>query len=234
MACGKGDWLCQRATGLLYKYIWHPFIQRNLVPAQHFRNPGDLNSYLQHSNFLADINNERDNRNQTYSRNIANLDNFIMHTFSEDEMVVPTRSGRFDEVIGARVTELRNREIYTEDWIGLKELDQKGGLDFISLRGTHLELSDKRMRDTFKKYFGPTRDEKAKLWHLKLSQYACNTKIPQHVRTYIGSKFDARGNWRNFILRTQDCRFIIQVLMGEDHRLLALKAPWICIHSHWP
>jgi palmitoyl-protein thioesterase len=53
------------------------------------------------------------------------------------------------------VTELKDRDIYKEDWIGLKALDKKGALKFETTKGGHMQLSDKLLRSVAKKYFGP-------------------------------------------------------------------------------
>ena len=171
-ACGSADWLCRGAMALLHGQTWSSFVQSRLVPAQYFRDPADLDSYLQHSNFLADINNERpDARNETYADNVARLANFVMHMFEDDTTVVPRQTSWFQEVerdgdgdgdsdggdqgVGSKVTPLRERPIYTEDWIGLRRLDEKGGLRFVSSPGNHMELSDDLLTDLFTTYLGP-------------------------------------------------------------------------------
>ncbi|KAK5256576.1 hypothetical protein LTR40_010204, partial [Exophiala xenobiotica] len=114
-------------------------------------------NYLGHSNFLADINNEREEKNATYAENLAALDKFVMVVFDEDKTVIPKESGWFAEVnvTSNSVTKLRDRPIYKEDWIGLKKLDEKGGLDFVAVHGEHMHLSDSDLEDLFEKYFGP-------------------------------------------------------------------------------
>jgi len=126
-----------------------------LVPAQYFRNPNEYDSYLLYSNFLADINNERVLKNETYKKNLAKLEKFVMYVFEDDETVVPKETGWFSEVNGTDVTELRQRDIYKEDWLGLKELDKKGGLKFETTPGKHMSLSDKLLVKVFKDYLGP-------------------------------------------------------------------------------
>ncbi|RYP56261.1 hypothetical protein DL771_012048 [Monosporascus sp. 5C6A] len=154
-ACGAADWLCRGAMALLHGQTWSGWAQSRLVPAQYFRDPADMDPYLAHSNFLADINNEREQKNATYAANLANLTNFVMHMFEDDTTVVPKETSWFQEVNGTEITPLRARKIYEEDWIGLKELDRKGGLHFISNPGNHMEISDELLMDIFSKYLGP-------------------------------------------------------------------------------
>lgn len=153
--CASTDWLCKGAEALLAGNIWSNFAQSGLVPAQYFRNPEDLESYLEHSNFLADVNNERKLKNEKYKENIASLTKFVMFVFDEDVTVHPKESGWFAEVNATSevVTDLRERLLYKEDWLGLKKLDKKGGLVFKLTPGAHMRLSEKVLNETFKEYF---------------------------------------------------------------------------------
>ena len=154
-SCGATDWLCKGAEGLLRSSTWSSFVQSRLVPAQYFRDPNQYDSYLEFSNFLADINNERTLKNQTYKENLEKLERFIMYMFEDDTTVVPKQSSWFADVNGTEVTELRKRDIYKEDWIGLKALDKKGGLVFETTPGGHMTLTDKLLAKVFKENYGP-------------------------------------------------------------------------------
>jgi palmitoyl-protein thioesterase len=127
------------------------------VPAQYYRNPNDLENYLEHSNFLADINNERNVKNQTYKENLIKLENFVMYLFKDDATVIPKETSWFAEVVEDKVTDLRNRSIYTQDWLGLRELDRKGALHFEKTDGGHMHLTDELLKQVFGKYYGPER-----------------------------------------------------------------------------
>ncbi|KAI1817915.1 palmitoyl-protein thioesterase 1 [Poronia punctata] len=154
-ACGPTDWLCRGAMALLHGNTWTSFVQSRLVPAQYFRDPADLDSYLAYSNFLADINNERDVKNETYSRNIASLANLVLYMFEDDTTVIPKETGWFEDVVDDQATPLRERKLYKEDWLGLRALDKKGGLKFETTPGDHMQLSDKVLLEAFGEYFGP-------------------------------------------------------------------------------
>ncbi|KIX04070.1 uncharacterized protein Z518_07623 [Rhinocladiella mackenziei CBS 650.93] len=152
------DWICQGANALLKSStVWSDFVQSRLVPAQYYRDTNDFENYLKHSNFLADINNERNVKNSTYAENLAALEKLVMIVFHDDKTVIPKESGWFAEVnvTSDSVTKLRERPIYTEDWIGLKKLDEKGGLAFVTLPGEHMQLSEKDLSNLFGIYFGP-------------------------------------------------------------------------------
>jgi palmitoyl-protein thioesterase len=72
---------------------------------------------------------------------------------------VPKESGWFAEVneTSGVVTGLRERRLYREDWIGLRQLDEKGGLVFESVQGEHMELDEEELERTFGRYFGAER-----------------------------------------------------------------------------
>lgn len=161
--CPDGDWLCRGAMALLRGNTWSDFVQGRLVPAQYYRNPGadEYQKYLEHSNFLADINNERVLKNKTYVENLARLENFVMYMFEDDTTVIPKESAWFEEVNGTEVTPLRARKMYREDWIGLRELDRKGGLRFRTTPGEHMQIDEEVLKEAFKEYYGPLKKESA-------------------------------------------------------------------------
>ncbi|RMD39316.1 hypothetical protein DV735_g5810, partial [Chaetothyriales sp. CBS 134920] len=159
------DWLCQGANSLLKaSTVWSNFVQSRLVPAQYYRNLNDYDNYLAHSNFLADINNEREVKNPQYAANLAAIDDFIMIVFAEDQTVVPRESSWFFDVNVTKdedgneqrqVIPLLDLDIYKQDWIGLKELRQKNGLHFYKLQGGHMDLKTKDLEAIFRGHLGP-------------------------------------------------------------------------------
>jgi len=50
---------------------------------------------------------------------------------------------------------LRDRELYKEDYLGLKKLDKAGGLHFKTTPGEHMQIDDQVLNDTMKEFFGP-------------------------------------------------------------------------------
>ncbi|KAG4436297.1 hypothetical protein IFR05_008237 [Cadophora sp. M221] len=153
--CSAGDWVCKGAQGLLRSNTWSSFVQSRLVPAQYFRDPAQLEDYLEHSNFLADINNEREVKNGTYKENLKGLERFTMVMFEEDETVVPKESSWWAEVDEeGKVTGVRDRSIYKDDWLGLRSLDEKGALKFETTEGGHMQLGSKILKKTFRENFG--------------------------------------------------------------------------------
>ncbi|KAM0462148.1 hypothetical protein ACHAPV_002346 [Trichoderma viride] len=153
--CGNSDLLCKGAMALLRFNTWSNFVQSRLVPAQYYRDLTDYDSYLQGSNFLADINNERELKNEQYKKNIASLTNFVMYMFEDDTTAIPKQSSWFAEVNGTEVTPLREQTQYKEDWIGLRQLDEKGGLRFRSITGEHMQIPEEVLKEVMTEFFGP-------------------------------------------------------------------------------
>lgn len=151
------DFVCQSANALLRFGTWTPFVQSRLVPAQYFRDPEELTSYLESSNFLADVNNERTVKNSTYAKNMARLNKFVMYMFTDDKTVIPKQSSWFAEYNKTTdvVTPLAQRTIFRDDWLGLRKLAEKGGLVFDLLEGEHMRFSDDDLKKVMRQYFAP-------------------------------------------------------------------------------
>jgi len=133
-------------------------VQGRVIPAQYFRDPEDLESYREYSLFLADINNEREEKNATYKENLQNLERLVMFMFKDDQTVVPKESAWWAEVnkTSGEVTRLQERDIYKQDWLGLKKLGEDGRLEFQEIPGKHMRFEDKLLRKVFEVYFGAT------------------------------------------------------------------------------
>ena len=105
-ACGASDWLCKGAMALLKSNTWGSWAQSRLVPAQYYRDtdpeqPGmPSEGYLEHSNFLADLNNERAEKKAEYARGTwRRASDFAMYVFStRTETVIPKESAWFADV----------------------------------------------------------------------------------------------------------------------------------------
>ena len=153
--CGVTDWLCKGAMALLRFNTWSGFVQGKLVPAQYFRDAADYDAYLESSNFLADVNNERDEKSEEYKKNLAGLENFVMYMFEDDTTLIPKESAWFEDVNGTVSTPLRGTKLYSEDWLGLRELDRRGGITFERVPGGHMQIGEEALREVMGRYFGP-------------------------------------------------------------------------------
>ncbi|KAF3819979.1 hypothetical protein GH733_015488 [Mirounga leonina] len=114
-----------------------------MVQAEYWHDPIKEDMYRNHSIFLADINQER-GVNESYKKNLMALKKFVMVKFLNDSIVDPVdsewfgfyRSGQAKETIP-----LQESTLYTQDRLGLKEMDSAGQLVFLAVEGDHLQLS---------------------------------------------------------------------------------------------
>lgn len=127
-----------------------------------------LSLYMSSGNFLADINNEvllPSERKHAYAENLASLQHLILVLFAEDETVVPKESAWFgsealpeqdmhyeserfpeQERLRPHVQEktlvpMKRQPLYTEDWIGLRTLDERGAVFLVTCPGKHMQLT---------------------------------------------------------------------------------------------
>jgi len=96
-------------------------------------------------------------KNETYGYHLSSLEKFVMIKFDEDKTVVPSDSSWFGEynTTSGKHTNLRHRDIYKKDWIGLKTLDEKKGLIFLEAEGRHMQISEDFLKKIIQKYLGP-------------------------------------------------------------------------------
>ncbi|KAJ7928596.1 palmitoyl-protein thioesterase [Mycena leptocephala] len=159
--CGPRDFLCQIARRATRAAVYGAWAQENLIQAQYFRDPANLGAYYSANHFLTSINNEiAETRNETYARNLASLNKLVLVIFSEDKTVVPKESAWFgSEVVDDELmptddapqrvladerilVPMHEQPLYEEDWIGLRELDERGGVVFAECKGEHMQITD--------------------------------------------------------------------------------------------
>ncbi|KAJ4146874.1 hypothetical protein LMH87_001433 [Akanthomyces muscarius] len=153
--CAPTNWPCKSAMTLLRFNNWSSFVQSRVVPAQYLRDLGDYASYLDGSNFLADINNERERKNSVYASRLASLAKFVMFMFEQDSRVIPRESSWFGDKTPNSNVPLRQRRLYLEDWLGLRELDDKGAIVFRAIAAEHMHIPWQALNDTIREFFGP-------------------------------------------------------------------------------
>ncbi|ODQ66604.1 alpha/beta-hydrolase [Nadsonia fulvescens var. elongata DSM 6958] len=139
--------------------VWRDWTQGHVVVSQYFRDPNseiEYENYLKHSNFLADVNNEREVKTRSYGQNLARLNKLVLIMFEDDEMIKPKESAWFWEFNQStkKSIKLEDRDIYKQDWIGLKQLDQKNGIVYMLVGGGHMEVTDELVTFIAKAYLG--------------------------------------------------------------------------------
>ena len=148
--CRPADLLCRAARTAARAGVHSVWAQKNLVQAQYFRDHTRYPTYLEVSTFLADLNNERlDVKNQTYVDNLSVLDALVLVIFEKDKTVVPKESAWFgsrnitdpeDKDHEPEMLTMKQQQLYEEDWIGLRSLDEAGKVFMESCPGEHMQL----------------------------------------------------------------------------------------------
>jgi len=156
--CKPWDLMCQAARRAAISSVYSHWAQTNIVQAQYYRDPSRMDSYLAVNEFLADINNElTDTQNTTYAKNLPALNKLVLVLFSEDVTVVPKESawfGSYDSSDEKTIIPMRMQELYVQDTIGLKRLDEKGGVILKTCNGVHMHLTDECWRTLVEKFVG--------------------------------------------------------------------------------
>ncbi|EMD32081.1 hypothetical protein CERSUDRAFT_119066 [Gelatoporia subvermispora B] len=162
--CGPSDLLCQLARRAARGGVYNTWAQEHLVQAQYFRDPSQLDLYLKTNKFLTSINNEIPQTvNATYSRNLASLNALVLMLFSADKTVVPKETSWFgsyappnssDGQAEKTIVPMRMQPLYTEDWIGLRELDERGAVHLDTCEGEHMQLNRDCWEPIVKNYVG--------------------------------------------------------------------------------
>ena len=109
-----------------------------ITPAQYWHNPLNNQEFLEGSHYLADINNERQEKNSEYKQNLEKLENFVMAKWLQDTTIIPGTSAQFGFYLQGQdilTQDLQSLALYTEDWLGLRTLDQEGRLHFREMEG---------------------------------------------------------------------------------------------------
>jgi len=122
--------------------MYNDFFQNNLAIAGYWRNPTMLDDYLTSCSFLPALNNEFwcDIESPIYRNNIRNLSNFIMIWSPMDLVLHPAESGKFSFYdADLNVLPLEKTDLYQNDDLGLKYLDNRGRLHMYETNCSHVD-----------------------------------------------------------------------------------------------
>jgi palmitoyl-protein thioesterase len=116
---------------------------------------------------LTSINNEiPDSRNHTYAQNFASLSNLVLVLFSQDKTVVPKESAWFSSYAPVEESQvsstpslipMKQQPLYSEDWIGLKQLDQAGRVKLVACEGEHMQIARNCWEPIVKQYLAKSK-----------------------------------------------------------------------------
>lgn len=110
-------------------------------PATYWRDPNQLDLYLQKSIFLPYLNNEKDFSQQKKDQ-ILKLNHALFVMTNQDDVVYPKESAVFGELQwDGSVLPREETELWKKDLIGLRQLYEEGRATFMAKEGIHVEFS---------------------------------------------------------------------------------------------
>ncbi|KAJ4848654.1 hypothetical protein Tsubulata_023506 [Turnera subulata] len=146
--CGSGA-LCIIADRLIKSEIYSDFIQEHLAPSGYLKLPYDIDKYMEKCRFLPKLNNEDPQaRNTTYKERFSSLQNLVLIMFENDSVLIPRETswfGYYPDGAFKPVLPVYETKLYTEDWIGLKSMNEAGKVHFVNVSGGHLGISKSDM-----------------------------------------------------------------------------------------
>lgn len=143
--------VCSVLNWVTRELVYFSFIQNFVGPAGYFKDPYHYQRYLEGSTFLADLNNER-NASAFRKQNFLNLEKALFVMFSDDTMIFPKETAHFGFYNEqGNVINFNETDFYTNDYIGLKQLNEENKVDFITFAGEHLQFN----RDQIDQYIIP-------------------------------------------------------------------------------
>ncbi|KAF9423192.1 hypothetical protein BGZ94_008358 [Podila epigama] len=140
--CVNSDASCRLMRSIARSGVYSGYVRDHIVQAQYYKDPRNLETYLERNIFLPDINNEHAIKNATYVKHLTSLNTLVMFMFTEDITVKPKETAWFgfqDEDGG--VIPLKDQDLYKQDWLGLKTMHLEGKLIFETLEGEHMQFS---------------------------------------------------------------------------------------------
>ncbi|KAL2536620.1 alpha/beta-hydrolase superfamily protein [Forsythia ovata] len=146
--CGS-TLVCILVDFLLELAVYSNFVQEHLAPTNYIKIPIDIDNYRKGCKFLPKLDNEI-HRNSTYKERFTSLQNLVLIMFEKDEILVPRETswfGYYPDGSWSPVLPAQETTLYTEDWIGLKALDEAGKVNFIKASGSHLEITYSEMKE---------------------------------------------------------------------------------------
>lgn len=140
----------QQTMSYLLQYgIYSTYVQNRAAPANYYKAPDRMPVYLKDCHFLPDLNNEREPKNILYTQAMAKLNSMILVMFDADSVLDPKETEWFgfyapgaDPKGTGDLIPLQDSAFYQQDWLGLKNMDLAGKLDFVKTTGEHLNITE--------------------------------------------------------------------------------------------
>eukprot|EP01015_Nassula_variabilis_P020290 TRINITY_DN3503_c0_g2_i3.p1 TRINITY_DN3503_c0_g2~~TRINITY_DN3503_c0_g2_i3.p1 ORF type:complete len:181 (+),score=56.36 TRINITY_DN3503_c0_g2_i3:32-574(+) len=142
--CFSGKY-CQLMVDLIDILVDFPLLQGIIAPAEYWRDPARPHEFLRVSAYLADLNNEKPKKNETYKEKFLSLEKLVLVRFMNDEVIYPSMSEWFGYIQNDVELGFNETRVYKENLLGFQELSQRGSISFLSLPGKHVKWTEQEL-----------------------------------------------------------------------------------------
>jgi len=132
--------------------------QQTFSFASYWKDPFEYDLYVESNMFLADINNEKLIKNETYKKNMLTLNSILLVYSEEDDIVIPDLSPWFYFFANGTdfiLTPFNESATYENDFIGLRTLYQQEKMEFVGVPCGHNEIPSESCKPYYDEYTRP-------------------------------------------------------------------------------
>ena len=144
LSCGK---VCDMFNNLVANFNKKnpKLLAEKIAPASYWKYRYQYDEYMKDNVYLKDLNNEGPEKNQNYKNRIMNLNKMLLVKGSLDTIISPRESSWFEfyDKKGEKIVPLKQSDFYINDYLGIKALDQKKKLKFVTFNQKHVKYSEK-------------------------------------------------------------------------------------------
>ena len=144
LSCGK---FCDIFNNLVANFNKKnpKLLAEKIAPASYWKYRYQYDQYMKDNVYLKDLNNEGPKKNQNYKNRIMNLNKMLLVKGSLDTIISPRESSWFEfyDKKGEKIVPLKQSDFYINDYLGIKALDQKNKLKFVTFNQKHVKYSEK-------------------------------------------------------------------------------------------
>ena len=139
-----GTFICDTVNKVIGMGVYTSLAQTLIGPAGYYKDAANYETYLNYSSFLADLNNEKQEKMSSHKERFTALEKVVLIKFSEDTMIIPRETAWFQFYNSElNLMDLQDSEFYIKDFIGVKTLNEQNKIEFVELKGNHLKFSHK-------------------------------------------------------------------------------------------
>eukprot|EP00899_Mesostigma_viride_P005742 jgi/Mesvir1/15169/Mv04849-RA.1 len=145
-------WVCRELDRLIAAGVYSPIVQAHVGPAGYFKDPLRIPAYLRGCTFLPFLNRELPTNatRKEIVKPLASLARLVLVQFARDTVLDPPSTswfGFYADGDRSAIVPFNQTSLYTEDRIGLRQLDQEGKLILAAAPGDHLDINEETVDD---------------------------------------------------------------------------------------